>query len=572
GSTTCTCGPSPPACTPSRPTWWSIPPSSAEATQSCATCKTRFPPASASTTSPCRSRRRRTAASSASGVDDEVALRLLAHALGGEVVAGDHAVLDAAHRGALGGEGDGDALGQDALDGELGLPYRLAQLFLVQTFGHVEGILQRAANGGGAVPLHGEDAEVPAVGRAPQARVVGAGAQGDHHIRLLQSFDHHRVEAQFADHALQEHGAYRVGTDAGRAEPGTEGLLALGEVGLLQGLALQLAVRPDGATLAAHRLVGQEAVDGLGGIRVDEEFVPAEELDHDVEGGGRASFVDRLGRAPPPRLLVAQGDGVHAADEVGEDRVHHQVFQAVAVGGGHELHAALGDGPGRGRLGLGSDLVDDDHLGHVVFDCLDHHRVLPLGVGHLHAPRRADAGVGDVPVAADLVGGVHDHHALARVVGEDAGALAELGRLAHARRAEQQDVAAALDQVADRLDRAEDGAPHAQGEADDPSLAVANGGDAVEGAFDAGAVVAGEGAQLPHDVVDVVLADDLGPQVRHAAGKARLGHAPQIHHDFDEVLVRDGPKLALEPLGQLLHEDAQVVGCGGRHGVRFLFL
>ena len=35
------------------------------------------------------------------------------------------------------------------------------------------------------------------------------------------------------------------------------------------------------------------------------------------------------------------------------------------------------------------------------------------GVGHLHAPRAADARVRHVAVAGDLVGGVDDHHALA---------------------------------------------------------------------------------------------------------------------------------------------------------------
>ena len=62
---------------------------------------------------------------------------------------------------------------------------------------------------------------------------------------------------------------------------------------------------------------------------------------------------------PPPRLLVAQGHRLDAADEVGEGRVHHQVLQGVAVGGGDELHAALGDGAGGRGLQLRADLVDD---------------------------------------------------------------------------------------------------------------------------------------------------------------------------------------------------------------------
>ena len=46
------------------------------------------------------------------------------------------------------------------------------------------------------------------------------------------------------------------------------------------------------------------------------------------------------------------------------------------MGGADQLDAALGDGAGGLGLQLGPDLVDDDDLGHVVLDRLDHHRVL----------------------------------------------------------------------------------------------------------------------------------------------------------------------------------------------------
>jgi hypothetical protein len=72
-----------------------------------------------------------------------------------------------------------------------------------------------------------------------------------------------------------------------------------------------------------------------------------------------------------------------------------------------------------------SDLVDDDDLGHVVLDRLDHHLVLERRRADLHPARLADRRVRDVAVAGDLVAGVDDHHALAHVVGQDAGGLAE---------------------------------------------------------------------------------------------------------------------------------------------------
>ena len=70
---------------------------------------------------------------------------------------------------------------------------------------------------------------------------------------------------------------------------------------------------------------------------------------------------------------------------------------------GDELDAALGDGAGRLRLELAPDLVDDDHLRHVVLHRLDHHLVLQRGGGHLHAAGAPDAVVRDVAVARDLV-------------------------------------------------------------------------------------------------------------------------------------------------------------------------
>ena len=66
---------------------------------------------------------------------------------------------------------------------------------------------------------------------------------------------------------------------------------------------------------------------------------------------------------------------------------------------------------------------------------------------------------------------------------------------------------ARLDQVADDLDRAEDGAADAAGQADDLAAAVADGRDAVQRALDAGAVVVAERADVIDDVLDVLLGD-----------------------------------------------------------------
>ena len=87
------------------------------------------------------------------------------------------------------------------------------------------------------------------------------------------------------------------------------------------------------------------------------------------------------------------------------------------MGGGYQLDAPLCDSPGGGGLFLGAHLVDDDDLGHVVLNGLDHHRVLAGRGGHLHAPGSADCGMRHVPIAGNLIGGVNDYHPLPRTFG-----------------------------------------------------------------------------------------------------------------------------------------------------------
>ena len=168
-----------------------------------------------------------------------------------------------------------------------------------------------------------------------------------------------------------------------------------------------------------------------------------------------------------------------------------------------ELHAPLGDRSRGGRFELGADLVDDDDLWHVVLDRFDHHRVLEHRCSHLHAARAPDAGVRDVAVTADLIRRVDDDHALAKLVGQQARALAQHRGLADARPAEKQDALAADHDVADDLAGACDRPAHAHGEAGDPPRSVADGRHTVQGALDAGSVVVAELADVVRHVVEI---------------------------------------------------------------------
>ena len=126
-------------------------------------------------------------------------------------------------------------------------------------------------------------------------------------------------------------------------------------------------------------------------------------LDQHVKCGRRLPLEHRLLGAAPPRLLVGEGHALDAAQEVVERRVHEQVLERLTVRGRDELHAALRNGPRRRRLELCPDLIDDDYLGHVVLDRLDHHGMLQQRRLHLHAPRAPNAGMRDIAVAADLI-------------------------------------------------------------------------------------------------------------------------------------------------------------------------
>ena len=261
--------------------------------------------------------------------------------------------------------------------------------------------------------------------------------------------------------------------------------------------------------------------------RVDRHPVAVLDLDDHVERGRCLALQDALLGPPAAGLLVAQGDALDAADEVGQRRVEHQVVEVVAVRRADELDAALGDGARRGRLQLGADLVDDDDLGHVVLDRLDHHVVLVGRRADLHPARPADGRVRDVAVARDLVGRVHDDDALVQVVREHAGGLAQHRGLADARAAHDEHRLPGLDQVVDDLDGAEDGAPDAAGQADDLAAAVADGGDAVERPLDARAVVVAERADVLDHGLDVGLGDLAVEQDDLAPGKRASGRRPR---------------------------------------------
>jgi hypothetical protein len=174
------------------------------------------------------------------------------------------------------------------------------------------------------------------------------------------------------------------------------------------------------------------------------------------------------------------------------------------MGSADQLHASLGDRPCGLRLQLGAYLVDYDNFRHVILDGFNHHGMLLGRARYLHAAGTTDCRVWDIAIARDLVRGVDDHNSFPKVVCEDTCDLAQERRLTDARLAEQQHALAFFDEILNDIDCSEDRASNAACHPDDMACPVAHGGDTVEGALDAGAIILTEIPDACDDVVEVL--------------------------------------------------------------------
>jgi hypothetical protein len=128
------------------------------------------------------------------------------------------------------------------------------------------------------------------------------------------------------------------------------------------------------------------------------------------------------------------------------------------------------------------------------------------------------------------------------------------------------------------------GPAHPAGESNHLTAAVADGADAVQGALDAGAVVAAEGAQAADHRRQVVAPDGPMIQIKGAPREAGLGQPAEVEHHLQQLLAAaGGGKATLHGLGQHGEQTVEVVGdplgqrrssgwrrggCGGSQGDR----
>jgi len=150
-------------------------------------------------------------------------------------------------------------------------------------------------------------------------------------------------------------------------------------------------------------IAAQQRVNCCRNILVYQDVIAVNDLHNHVKRWRRLSLQDALLRPSASRLVVAKCHALNPADQVGERWVQHQVVQAIAVCRTDQLHTTFSNGARRDRFRLGADLINDDHLWHVILHRLDHHEVLSLWRAHLHPARLPNRWVWDVTVAGDLV-------------------------------------------------------------------------------------------------------------------------------------------------------------------------
>ena len=206
------------------------------------------------------------------------------------------------------------------------------------------------------------------------------------------------------------------------------------------------------------------------------------------------------------------------------------------MGGGHEHHAPFGNSAGSLRFELGADLVDHDHLRHVVFHRLDHHLVLQFRPGHLHAPRPTNRGVRDVSIAGDLIAGVNHHNPLAQLVGQHASDFPQSRGFAHTRPAHQQQRLTTVEQIPNNRHSAKHSTADSAGEAHHITATVANRTDAMQGALNPGSIVSPELTKTFNSGQQLLATEAGIPKGHGAAWVTGLRNPPQIQDHLQQLI------------------------------------
>jgi hypothetical protein len=229
------------------------------------------------------------------------------------------------------------------------------------------------------------------------------------------------------------------------------------------------------------------------------------------------------------------------------------------VGSSNKLDATLGNRAGSTGFELGTDLIDHDDFRHVVLDGFDHDAVLSRGRGDLHAAGAPDCRMRNVSVTGDLVAGVDDDHAAMQVVRKYAGDLSQHGRFSNTGTAKKEETLSGFDQITNDGNGSIDRATDAAGEAYNLPAPVANGGDPVKRALDAGAVVITELADARGNVFDLLTGDIHVTDVVFSVLEAGFGTTAEIHDDLDKASAGTIDSKLVDTISNTRRQDRQKV-------------
>ena len=97
--------------------------------------------------------------------------------------------------------------------------------------------------------------------------------------------------------------------------------------------------------------------------------------------------------------------------------------------------------------------------------------------------------MGDITISSNLVRGIDNYNTLLQLIGQNSGDLAQHGCFAHSRLSQQQNAAAAFDNILNYIGISIDGSTHSSREPYNTPVPITNGRNTVQGGIDTSAIV-----------------------------------------------------------------------------------
>jgi hypothetical protein len=174
----------------------------------------------------------------------------------------------------------------------------------------------------------------------------------------------------------------------------------------------------------------------------------------------------------------------------------------------------------------------------MVFHGFNHHRVLVLGHGYLHAASATYSRVRNVAIARYFIGRVDNNDSFVEFFRKHPRDFAEFSCLAAAGAPQKENGLPRFDHVSNDVDRAINGTAYTTRQPYNALAAITDGRDAVQGSFNARAVILAKLTDTLNDIVDIGSGDGLVWPEAHdfANGVPSFRTTSEIHNDLNQSL------------------------------------